>query len=163
MSVCDTLLPAGPHWQARVIPVTFPEPSHFIRTVINHCWNNVVAWNTGAATSLRRRASAARGLVGTCQSVAMVKPLQHGGPSSHCNICWHLRDLNVRGRSQILQVYGTKWPYLDDSFPNKAILYYYYIKREPLPETLNWISEKKWITLFTFIRQQETRPSDTRK
>lgn len=82
MSVCDTLLPAGPHWQARVIPVTFPEPSHFIRTVINHCWNNVVAWNTGVATSLRRRASAARGLVGTCQSVAMVKPLQHGGPSS---------------------------------------------------------------------------------
>ena len=67
MSVCDTLLPAGPHWQAHVIPVTFPEPSHFIRTVINHCWNNVVAWNTGAATALRRRASAARGLLGTRQ------------------------------------------------------------------------------------------------
>lgn len=169
MSVCDTLLPAGPHWQARVIPVTFPEPSHFIRTVINHCWNNVVAWNTGVATSLRRRASAARGLVGTCQSVAMVKPLQHGGPSSHCNICWHLRDLNVKGRSQILQVYGTKWPYLDDRFPNKAILYYY-IKREPLPETLNWISEKKWITILPLLDNkrldqviQESRERERRK
>lgn len=67
MSVCDTLLPAGPHWQAHVIPVTFSEPSHFIRTVINHRRNNVVAWNTGAATVLRRRASAARGLLGARQ------------------------------------------------------------------------------------------------
>lgn len=67
MSVRDTLLPAGPRWRAHVIPVTFPQPSHFIRTVINHCWNNVVAWNIGAATAPRRRASAARGLLGTCQ------------------------------------------------------------------------------------------------
>lgn len=52
------LLPAGPHWQAHVIRVTFSEPSHFIRTVINHCRNNVV---------VLRRARAARGLLGTCQ------------------------------------------------------------------------------------------------
>lgn len=93
-SVCDTLLHAGPHWQAHVIPVTFPEPSHFIRPVINHCRNNVVAWNAGAAAVQRRRASAAMGLLGThAGATGKVLPWwpfrQRRGPPSHWDIRWH--------------------------------------------------------------------------
>lgn len=74
--VCVRYVP--PCWRCADKPVTFPEPSHFIRMVINHRRNNVPAWNsrgyrgTGEESLRCQRGAAWRAPGCNRQNVAMV-------------------------------------------------------------------------------------------
>lgn len=85
--MCHELLPAGRCWRVRVITVTFQDPSHSIRMVINHGGNSVADW--------KHHLGAARGaLPGMCQGAEGGKRRHSDGSAAQRadrgirDMCW---------------------------------------------------------------------------